>query len=176
MTWLDILLMIAFAALLGLGVKRRLAGALVGLGGVLLFRPLLVVFNGNLYLALGLALVAGLLLGLISRAVVLRQRGADILFSVLGGLGGGLLGILLLLVFVTSLPLERNVNDQIVYPAQSLPGAVRSAVNASPLVNLGRDILLYPLLEAGGQVTANSGLYRALHSFLVVGNPWEGGS
>lgn len=175
-TWLDFLLVIGVAALVGLGAQRRLSGALVGLGGALLFRPLLVVFNGNLYLALGLALVAGLLLGLISRAVVVRQRGADLLFGILGGLGGAALGVLLLLAFVTSLPLERNVNNQIIYPAQSLPAMVRIACNTSPLVKLGRDILLYPLLEAGGQLQANTGVYRALHKLMVVGEPWEGGS
>jgi hypothetical protein len=173
MTWLDLFLVAAFATLTALGAKRKLAGLVVGLVSVLLFKLLLVIFSGNVYIGLVFALLAGLLLGLASRFIMLRQRGMPLLSSLAGGFGGALLGLLLVLSVATSFPLGRDVNNFVVYPDQTLPGQIRN----SQLVNVGRDILLYPSRELNGQIAAGQkGLYQILHNFFVVGKPWEGDS
>lgn len=175
MSWFDILLVLSFSALIALGVQRRLMGLVVGLGAVLLFRPLLIVLNGSPYIALVFALIAGLLLGLGSRFFLVRRVGTGLPFQILGGIGGTLLGCLLVLSVVTSLPIERNVNQQIVYPPNSLPKVVSSAVRKSRFVTIGRGILLYPLLEPSSNFSGGTKfVYKNLHDFLVIGKPWEG--
>ena len=174
MSWFDIILVVGFASLIALGVQRRLMGLVIGLGGLVLFRPLLLVLNGNAYIALLLALVAGLLLGLASRFLLVRRIGQGKLFQILGGVGGALLGCLLMLSVVTSLPIDRNVNNQIIYPAANLPNSLNAAVRSSRLVTLGRDILLYPLLESDPRLSGINGFaVKNLHQFFVVGQPWE---
>jgi hypothetical protein len=178
MTWLDIFLVFILAALTALGAKRKLAGLMVGVVGFLLFRPLLVVFTGNAYLGLILALPAGFLLGFMGRAITLRQRALNLPLSIAGGLGGALLGLLIIATVATSFPLGRSIIDPniVVYPSDNLTPLLRSAAKQSPIVKLGHDILLYPLLEQTGQIPAGrQALYKTLHSFLIVGKPWEGG-
>ena len=174
LTLFDILLAVGFAAFVGLSARRKLSGFINGLAALLLFRPLLAIFDGNLYVALILALVAGVLLGLGCRFLPPTQRSLDIPLTILGGVGGTFLGVLLILVSITSLPLGRNVNNQISYPSAELSTPLLASARRSPLVEIGRDIVLYPLLEPAGQITEGSkGMYRALHGFLVIGRPWE---
>ena len=95
--------------------------------------------------------------------------------SLLGGLGGFLLGLTLVLALVTALPIGRDLNNRIVYPPRTLPIGGAAVANSS-LGELGRDILLYPLLERQGLIPpARSGTLARLHGFFVVGRPWEGG-
>lgn len=172
MTWLDVVFFGLIALLAALGAKRRLSGLVVGVGALLLFRLLLGVFSSSPWVGVAFALLAGLLLGLLGRSLSVARRTAPRLSSMLGGVGGGLLGLLLVLAVATSLPIERNVNDQIVYPPQRLPLSLRSAVTASAVVDLGRDILLYPLLVEAG-MRERSGILAGLHGFFVVGEPWN---
>ena len=175
MTWLDIVLLTWVAALTAVGAQRKMTGLLVGVGGVALLRLLLVVFTRNAGVGLLFALSAGLLLGFAGRALIQRRRGSALPSLVLGGVGGFLLGALFALVTVTSLPIERNLNNQLVYPPRSVPFNMRGAVTNSQLVSLGRDILLYPLLVRDG-VIEPSGVKSGLHSFFIVGEPWNRGS
>ena len=174
MTWIDLLLVLLFAVFIALGAERRLAGLLLGLGGVLLLRPLLLLGEVSPVLAVAAALLAGLLLSLIARRLTGRRRVPSVRYALLGGLGGGLLGAVLVLSATVSLPIERNAQNQIIYPPQEIPGAVGNAVAGSRLLREGRDILLYPLLERQGEVNAQRRpVVRLLHSYLVVGEPWE---
>ncbi len=172
MTWLDVVLLVWIAALTALGAQRKMTGLLVGVGGVALLRILLVVFAHNAAVGLLFALAAGLLLGFAGRALIQRRRGSALPAVVLGGVGGFLLGVVFVLVTVTSLPIERNLNNQLVYPPRDLPLNLRGAVINSRLVSLGRDILLYPLLVRDG-VIEPSGVKSGLHAFFVVGEPWN---
>ena len=175
MTWLDFVLLALVAVLTVIGAKRKVTGFLVGVAGLILFRFLLVISANSVALGLVFAISAGLLLGFAGRALVLRKRGPAIPVGVLGGFGGFALGMLLLLLTITSLPIERNLNNQLVYPPQSLPASLRSAVTGSRLVALGRDILFYPLLSRDGATPENP-ILSGLHAFLIVGEPWERGS
>lgn len=171
MTWLDLVLWGLVALLSAFGAKRRMTGLMVGLGALVLFRLLLGVFARSSVAGLVFAAVAGLLLGLLGRSLIPRRRGPSLPATLLGGLGGFLLGLVLVLATVTSLPIERNINDQIVYPPRLLPLSMRAAVIDSELVGLGRDILLYPLLVRDGLIEPSSVL-NGLHYFFVVGEPW----
>jgi hypothetical protein len=172
MSWLDLVLFGLVALLSAFGAKRRLTGLAVGVGALVLFRLLLVVFVNSPWVGLAFALSAGVLLGLLGRSLIPQRRGSALPGTLLGGVGGFVLGLLLVFATVTSLPIERNLNDQIVYPPRLLPLSVRAAVIESRLVAVGRDILLYPLLVRDG-VLEPSAVTAGLHRFFVVGEPWE---
>ena len=174
MTWLDLLLVLLFAVFVALGAERRLSGLLLGVGGVLLLRPLLLLGEVSPVLSVAVALIAGLLISLIARRLGRRRRLQSGRYAFLGGLGGALLGAVLVLSTSVSMPIERNAQNQIIYPPQQLEGAVGEAVAGSRLLREGRDILLYPLLERQGDLSPQRRqVVRLLHSYLVVGEPWE---
>lgn len=173
-TWVDALLVLMVAVLTALGAQRRLVGFVVGIGAVLLMRPLLVVGSRSAWVALVAALLGGLLLALIAQRLAapgLRQRWPG---KVLGGVGGLALGLSLLVALTTSLPIERNVANprEIYYPPRNAPANLSLALQRSPLVTTGRSILLYPLLpEPEGELERRA--YRGLRAWFVVGEPWN---
>lgn len=173
-TWIDALLVLMVAILTALGARRRMVGLVVGVGAVLLLKPLLVVGHRSPYLALAAALVGGLLLSLISQRLTapsLKQRWTSMLA---GGAGGLLLGLMLLVALVTSLPIERNVANQreIYYPPRNVGGGLSTTLQRSPLVTMGRSILLYPLLPPP-ETPLQRTLYRVARDWVVVGDPWN---
>ena len=174
MNWVDLVFILIVAAVTALAARRGPLGLVVGLGGALLYRPLLLLAQRSAPAALLLALLLGLGLGFAGRLYGhkwhLGKWG-----SLLGGLGGFLLGLTLVISLVTALPLGRDLNNRIVYPPRTLPVG-GAAVADSKLGELGRDILLYPLLERQGLIPpAQKGALARLHGFFVVGRPWEGG-
>ncbi len=175
MSWLDLILVAVVATLTALGAERRLAGFFVGVGGVLLLRPLLLLGHASPFLALVAALLAGLGLSLVGRRLFRQQRGGQPLMRALGGVGGFALGVALVLSLATSLPIQRNeATNELYYPPRDLPVPVSAAVRRSQMVLLGRDILLYPLLEMQGDVPAGEQrVLRGLHRLFVVGEPWS---
>jgi len=176
MSWLDLVLVAVVAAVTALGAHRRLSGFFVGLGGVLLLHPLLVLAHANPFLALVAALLAGLGLSMLGRRLFRQNRGAVMLMRALGGIGGLALGLALMLSLVTSLPIQRNPANpsELFYPPRNLPTSVSGAVLDSRLVLLGRDILFYPLLnKQGGADAGQQRLMGGLHRLFVVGEPWN---
>lgn len=181
MSWIDFALVLALVSIAALGAERRLAGFFVGVGGVLLLRPLLVLADVNPFMALVVALAAGLGLSLLGRRVGNQRRGRSWVFRVLGGVGGLALGVVLVLSLTTTFPIQVNGTGQIVYPPRyqgdvepAMPagyGPLSDAVNGSQLIDVGKRILLYPLLE--DQIVSGDGILRGLHSYLIVGEPWN---
>lgn len=175
MTWIDLLLALLFAVFIALGAERRLGGLVLGAGGALLLRPLLLLGQVSPLLAVAVALVAGLALALAARRFGRQRRLSAAALTLLGGFGGGLLGAALVLSASVSLPLERNAANQLVYPPREVPAVLAPAVRGSRVFREGRDILLYPLLAAQGDIDpSRRAVLEALHSYLVVGEPWEG--
>lgn len=180
MSWIDPLLALLVAAFIAFGAQRRLTGLWIGVAGVLLLRPLLGLAAGAPVAGLLAALAAGLLLGLVGRNLLPSLRNGVWWQRLSGGVGGAALGVALVLALVTSLPIQRSPFDpnQLYYPPRDLPDALQGPVIRSWTVNVGRDILLHPLLEAQGAVPEDRAvLMRGLHRWLVVGEPWrqEGG-
>ncbi|MGL4608491.1 MAG: hypothetical protein ACRCYY_02230 [Trueperaceae bacterium] len=179
MSWFDIFLLLPVAALTALGAKRQLTGLVVGIGSFLLMRllmPVAISNNAGLVIALIMAVLAGVLFGMLGRTSVLQQRGLGPILTIAGGLGGFLTSLLLVGMLITSLPIENRFDGAVVYPPTnaSVGPLLGPAVNSSQLVKVGRSILLYPLLAKDGQIpTSQQGMYSALHRFLVVGQPWE---
>ena len=176
MTWLDVVLVAIPAALAVLGAERRLTGLALGAAAFLLLRPLVVIGTASPILALLLALVAGVVIALLMRTFVPFRRNGARVQQVAGGVGGFAMGVLLVLTLVTALPIQRNpINErEIFYPPRNLPAPVGQAVTSSRLVELGRDILLFPLLDGRMSFTATERtIYDGLHGYLVVGAPWE---
>lgn len=176
MSWIDLVLVLIVASLTSLAAERRLAGFFVGLGGALLLRPLLLLAHANVVVGVLVALLVGLGLSVIGRRLYRQNRGGNALLTVLGGLGGLLLGVSLVIALVTSLPIQRNPANptELFYPPRNLPGPVAKAVSDSRLVKMGRDILLYPLLVRQGDIgPAEQRVFRGLHNLFIVGEPWK---
>lgn len=168
----DVALLLLWAAVVWLSAQRGALGLIVGGLGLLLLRPFLLLAEQRAALALPLALAVGVLIGVGVRrfpALSLRQPRWG---HLLGALGGALLGGALVLALLVSLPLGRDLSGALRYPDPELPLA--EALQGSRFVELGRAILLYPLLEPRGQIAAEQrGLIGALHRFFVVGEPWR---
>ena len=82
-----------------------------------MLRPLLVLSPRSPFVALVLALLAGLALNLLGRRLLPPTRGnAAALPAFLGGFGGFAIGLSVVLAMATALPIERNSLGQIVYP------------------------------------------------------------
>lgn len=181
MSWIDLLAVALIASLTALGAQRRLIGLVVGVGGALALRPLLLLAQWNVWVALAASLAAGLLLGLLGRNGLPDGRAGAIWRSGLGAVGGLALGLTLVLSVATSLPIQRSPFDpnQLYYPPRNLPSVVQSAVLESYTLGVGRDVLLYPLLQGQGEVPAGADrVFHNLHDWFVVGRPWrapEGG-
>jgi hypothetical protein len=178
MSWFDIFLLASIAALTALGAKRKLTGLIVGIFSLLLFRILIVVADkstSGIIVSVIMAVLAGILFGMLGRASVFKNRGLELPLTIAGGFGGLLTGLLLVGALITSLPIEKRFDGAIVYPPQQLEPLLSSAVNSSQLVKVGRSILLYPLLaeDATQLPVSQRGVYSALHSLFVVGQPWE---
>lgn len=176
MTWLDFVLIAIPPALAVLGVERRILGFALGLAAVLLLRPLVVLGSASPLVALFAALVAGVAVSVLVRSVIPQRRSRMLLQQTLGGIGGFAMGAVLVLALVTALPIQRNpINErEIFYPPRNLPEPLGQAATGSRLVQVGRDILLFPLLDGRvGFSEAERTIYGGLHGYLVVGTPWE---
>jgi len=176
MTWIDVALMLTVAAATALAAERRLAGLLVGVGALLALHPLLVLADLNPWLGLAGALIVSLALALVGRHVLPLARVSGWATRVAGGAGGALLGFAIVVALVTSLPIQRNPVEPglIYYPPRDLPQAVQQAVANSELMALGRTVLLFPLLDAQGALSAGRRpVLAALHAWFVVGEPWR---
>ncbi len=97
MSWIDLLAVLLIASLTALGAQRRLIGFVVGVGGALALKPLLLLAQRSLWLGVGAALAAGLLLGLLGRNLLPDGRTGHAWRSGLGAVGGLALGVTLVL-------------------------------------------------------------------------------
>lgn len=176
MSWIDGVFALLLAGMTAFGAHRRLTGLWVGVGGVLLLRPVLGLAAASAWVGLAAALGGGVLLGLVGRHLFVEARTGRLWQRVLGGLGGASLGAALVLAIAVSLPIQRSPFDpnQLYYPPRDLPPLVQGAVLRSWTMDVGRDVLLYPLLDAQNAVPEDRrALLRGLHRLLVVGRPWE---
>ncbi len=173
-TWVDAVLVLILAVATALGAQRRFVGLVVGVGAVLLLKPLLVVGSRSPALAIAAAVLGGVLLSVLSRRLSspgVRQRWTSM---VAGGAGGLLLGLALMVAFVTALPVERIQDEQVAiyYPARTLPFGMYPTLQRSPLVEMGHSVLLYPLLEQPENGFQRA-VYPALRNWFVEGDPWN---
>ncbi len=176
MTVIDVTLVLTAATLAALGAQRRLVGLTVGLGGALALRPLLLLADMNPWLGLLGAMLVGLALALVARLLLPNAGGTGLATKVAGGLGGALLGAAVVLMLVTSLPVQRDAlnPNQLRYPPNSLPAGVRPAVERSALVQLGREVLFAPLLAAQDPVSPQrTAVTGGLHGWVVTREPWR---
>jgi hypothetical protein len=175
MTPIDVALALTLATLAALGAQRRWNGLVVGLGAALALRPLLLLADRNPWLGLLGALLVGLALALLGR-LVLPPGGNKLVARIAGGLGGAVLGAAVVLLLVTSLPIQRDpLNpNQLRYPSAALPSALRPTVEGSVLVRLGREVLFAPLLAAQEpRSNGRTAIAAGLHDWVVTGEPWR---
>ncbi|CAN5837669.1 hypothetical protein BH23DEI1_BH23DEI1_13490 [soil metagenome] len=176
MSVLDVVLVLIIATVAALGAQRRFTGLLIGVGGAIALRPLLVLAELNPWLALVGALLVGLGLALLGRHVLQISGVPGVVASTAGGIGGAILGVAVVLTLVTSLPIGRshfNPNE-LVYPPDTLPASVRPAIGRSALVAIGREVLFAPLLTGQAALPPQrAAVIDALHWWIVVGEPWR---
>lgn len=176
MTVLDVALVLTAALIAALATQRRTGGLMVGLGGAIVLRPLLLLGDMNPWLGLFGALMVGLGLALAGRLLLPGAGGTGIWSRVAGGVGGAALGVAIVLTLVTSLPIGRDAlnPNQLRYPPNDLPAAVRPAVERSALMQVGREVLFAPLLAAQDPRSAQrTSVMNALHGWIVTGEPWR---
>ena len=176
MTVLDVALVLTMATLVALAAQRRLVGLIVGAGGALVLRPLLLLADMNPWLGLLGGLLIGLGLALIGRVLLPAGGGRGWLVRVAGGAGGAALGVAVVLTLVTSLPIQRDAlnPNQLRYPPRDLPIVVRPLVERSLLVQVGREVLFSPLLATQEpRSPERAAVIAALHGWVVVGEPWH---
>ena len=155
-----------------LAAQRGLPGLIVGVVGVLFWRPILLLARGSPLLAVVAALVMGLLVTLLMRPFPRFSYRQPAWGHALGALGGVLLASTLVLTLMVSLPLGRDFSGALIYPARDVPFA--DTLQRSRSVALGRAILLYPLLERSGRLDPEyRGTLSVLHRLLIVGQPWR---
>lgn len=123
MSWIDGVFALLLAGMTAFGAHRRLTGLWVGVGGVLLLRPVLGLAAASPWVGLAAALGGGVLLGLVGRHLFVEARTGRVWQRVLGGLGGASLGAALVLAIAVSLPIQRSPFDpnQLYYPPRDLP-------------------------------------------------------
>ncbi len=178
MSWIDPIFAVVVGVMTAFGATRRMAGLWVGVGGAILLRPLLGLADQAPFAAIAAALLGGLILALLGRSLFAGRRTGDWWKRTAGALGGAVLGSALVLALVTSLPIQRSPFDpnQLYYPPRDLPALVQGASQRSRTVGVGRDVLLFPLLDAQGVVPERSvPVLRGLHRLFVVGQPWRQG-
>jgi hypothetical protein len=170
----DLALLLFWAAVVVLAAQCGISGLFVGVVGPLLLRPLLLLAEVGALPALAAALMLGLLLALSVRPFPRLSYRQPRWGHLLGALGGVFLGGALVLALLVSLPLGRDLNGAVRYPAADTPFA--AVIQRSRSGDAGRAILLYPLLESSGQVAPEQrGVLSVLHSLFVVGQPWREG-
>ena len=170
----DLTLVLVVATTTVCAAQRKLLGLLVGLGGVVALKPLLLVAQLSPFVALALALALGVALGFASRFLPPQTKARAPGRTLAGGVGGFMLGCALVLAAATSLPLARDINDAVVYPARNVP--LSATLQRSQLVEVGHDILLYPLLDRQGLISPERrAVLGSLHALFVARPPWERG-
>ena len=171
-TPIDILLPLLWLFIVVVSAQRGLVGLIAGLAGAVFLKPLLLLADTSAPLALVVALLLGLLLVLLVRPFPGLSYRQPRWGYPLGALGGAVLGTVLILTLLVSLPLGRDLNGAVQYPAEAMPFS--SLFERSRLVAFGRAILLYPLLERRGEISPqNRDVLSALHTMFVVGQPWK---
>lgn len=173
-TWLDAILVLMVAVFVAAGAHKKLIGLLVGVGAVLLLRPLLGLADSNVGLAAAIGLLLGLVFGLLGRRFGVGRSQNHWLYYALGGFGGLLLGLSLLAALITSLPIQRNPANaqEIFYPPRNVPPGLATTFQKSTLIAEGRSILLYPLLPSERFGPSQGRIYAGLHDWLIVDEPW----
>ena len=171
LTPFDAALLLLWTFVVYLAAQRGLPGLIVGTVSVLFWRPILLIAHRNPLLAVATALLVGFLVMLLMRPFPRLSYRQPAWGHALGALGGALLGSALVLTLTVSLPLGRDLNGVLWYPAQDIPFA--ELLQRSRSVAAGRAILLYPLLERSGQLGPRyRGTLSTLHRLLIVGQPW----
>ena len=176
MTVLDVALVLTAALVAALAIQRRMGGLMVGLGGAIVLRPLLLLGDMNPWLGLFGALLVGLGLALAGRLLLPGAGGTGIWPRVAGGVGGAALGVAIVLTLVTSLPIGRDAlnPNQLRYPANDLPATIRPVIERSLLVQVGREVLFAPLLAAQDpRSPQRTAVMNTLHGWIVTGEPWR---
>jgi hypothetical protein len=163
LTWWDPLLMVVLAAAVALGVRRGVATLIVAVGSLLAWFILNIIGVFLAPIAFLLALGAGYGLGVLSRSLINSAlesiNDSDLLTSLLGGLGGLLLGLSVIAALTLSFPTSPNSTaGRFDYPSTRLPVWLYNAVEKSAVQRFLRNDHARGGLEVWGGASFVRGL------------------
>ena len=188
---IDVIGILLLAFIIALFARKGLTGFIIGVGGLLALKLLLVLSSSNAVLTIIASVIFGLLLRFIAQMLVPRLRLNRVVENLLGGVGGLAFGVGLILAFSVSLPIGFDGYGRIAYPNPAvLPAGLNSVSPSSRLMKLGSTTTLYEAyVEEGyehliyeqeiklgsknGIVKLSPQAVKLLHNTLVVGRPWE---
>lgn len=170
--WLDALFFLTIAVITALAAQRNVSGLVVGVGALVVYRPLLLLSNRNIGASLIAGVVVAIGLGFAGRFLARALKLKTLPGSILGAVGGVLLGLVVVLSFSVSLPIQRDING-IVYPPSNVARPLAQAFVQSRVIQLGRTVLLYPLFDPAQFASTERPVLEGMHNFFVVGEPWQ---
>ena len=170
--WLDALFFLTITVITALAAQRNVSGLVVSIGTLLVYHPLLLLSTRNLGASLLAGVVVAVGLGFAGRFLARALKLKNLPGSLLGALGGVLLGLVVVLSFSVSLPIQRDING-IVYPPTNVSRPLAQALVQSRVMQLGRTVLLYPLFNPDQFGSSERPMLEGMHNFFVVGEPWQ---
>lgn len=170
---LDALFFLIMVAVTSLAAQRKLAGLVVGVGSLIAYKPLMLLASRNIWASLIAGIVLAAALGFGGRLLAPMLRLKTLPATLLGALGGMLLSLLVVVGFSVSLPIRRDLNNQIIYPPRVTSGALAKGIASSKILALGRNVLLYPLFDPGIFPESERPILSGMHNFFVSGEPWN---
>jgi hypothetical protein len=139
-TWFDIILVVLLAGIMVLGARRGVAGLVAGLVAVFAWPIVNVLGRIEPLIGFVLALVAGwFVVGTLARnayATGFISASSDAARTILGGLGGTLMGLGLVVALALSFPITSTPSagpGAFSYPSDALPSWLREGVNRSAI-------------------------------------------
>jgi hypothetical protein len=134
-TWFDLVMMTLLAGVVVIGARRGVTGLVAGLGALLVWAIINIV--AGVEPLLGLLLAAGAGFGLATLAKYLNtipafQTSTELLSTVLGAVGGLILGLGLVAALSLGFPSRQNpATGQLFYPSNNLPNWIYDGVYKS---------------------------------------------
>lgn len=140
LTWFDLILTVLFAGVIVLGARRGVAGLVAGVVAVFAWPIINILGRIDALVAFVLALVGGwFVVGMLARnayATGFINASSDVARTILGGLGGTLMGVALVVALALSFPITSTPSagaGAFSYPSDALPSWLREGVDRSAI-------------------------------------------
>jgi hypothetical protein len=170
--WLDALFLLIMIVVTALAAQRNLTGLVVGVGSLIVYKPLMLLAGRNLGASLIAGLVIAAALGFGGRFLAHLVKLKPLVGSLLGIVGGVCLSLLLVVSLSVSLPIRRDINNNVVYPPDGWSPTLELTMSRSRIMQLGRNVLLFPLFRPDEFSSTERPILNVMHQYFISGEPW----
>jgi hypothetical protein len=139
-TWFDLVLVVLLAGVIVLGARRGVAGLVAGVVAVFAWPIINLLGRIDALVGFFLAVIAGwFVVGMLARnayATGFINASSDVARTILGGLGGTIMGLALVVALALSFPITSTPSagpGAFSYPSDALPSWLREGVNRSAI-------------------------------------------